>query len=612
MKKFLSGLLVLCLLVSGFSFLLTTQVSAAADPNLKLWYQFNETSGTTIVDSSGNSNSGTLVGGASLGNSSVSLNGTNGAVKIPDNLTVGVTNITITAAVLVDTANTNPSWIFSFGSVADAGTAGSKYLGLLPDSNGQFRFALGTDRWNGEQSAGRSGSLSKGVWKNVALTISKNSGDNNYTGLLYEDGAEVARKTDMTVSANGLGNTLFNYIGRPAYAGDKWFKGQISDFRVYTKALSETEIRTVMFDNITDAQAVQLIKPKLSLGNTSAVISNLPLPTQFEGGVTASWSSDDPSVIANDGKVVRSSVSDKTVNLTATISRGSYSETKAFTLTVLQFKTIYLLDSTAYTLSFVNASHNTVLTAYYTNGTMEDVTNQATAVSSDDTIATVDASGLVQGKKEGTATITFTLLGVNYLTNVTVVKEPSLKLWYKMNEKNGTVATDSSGNGNDGTLSAGAAWSTGLGTDGSIQFNGTNGSVQMPNNLLTGITNITLSSNVYVDPSNPKSTWIFSFANAADGGSAANNTYFGLIPKDNIGTNGNFRGMLTKDRYSAEQSISRSGVPLSTGVWENIALTISKNSQDNFYTGTLYENGVEIAKNRTTNNNSQGFRQHSL
>ena len=56
--------------------------------------------------------------------------------------------------------------------------------------------------------------------------------------------------------------------------------------------------------------------------------------------------------------------------------------------------------------------------------------------------------------------------------------DPNLIGWWKLDETSGLIAADSSGNGNDGTLTdmAGNEWTTGY-IDGAIEFDGSNGNI---------------------------------------------------------------------------------------------------------------------------------------
>jgi len=87
----------------------------------------------------------------------------------------------------------------------------------------------------------------------------------------------------------------------------------------------------------TDEEIGEIIKNELTLGDTSAVISNLTLPTEGIGGATISWTSSNPDVITEDGIVNRPEVGsdDAIVTLTATITKGNYTATKTFTVVVL-------------------------------------------------------------------------------------------------------------------------------------------------------------------------------------------------------------------------------------------------------------------------------------
>lgn len=91
----------------------------------------------------------------------------------------------------------------------------------------------------------------------------------------------------------------------------------------------------VTTQELTDAQKLASAKEGLSLGNISAVTSDLTLPAAFQG-VNITWSSNNENVISNEGKVTRPAVGsqDATVNLTATLSIGNLTETKTFEVTV--------------------------------------------------------------------------------------------------------------------------------------------------------------------------------------------------------------------------------------------------------------------------------------
>jgi hypothetical protein len=197
-------------------------------------YQFNETSGTTAADATGNGRIATLVGGTSwvagrAGNS-VSLNGTDGHVRMPNGVMAGVTNFTVAGWVRIGTVATW-SRVFDFGS----GTGG--YLFLTPrSSTGTARFAITTGGAGAEQQINAPAALPANAWTHVAVTLSGN------LGVLYVNGAEVARNANITARPGNLGSTTQNWLGRSQYSGDPFLSGQFDEFRIYSRALSASEI----------------------------------------------------------------------------------------------------------------------------------------------------------------------------------------------------------------------------------------------------------------------------------------------------------------------------------------------------------------------------------
>ncbi|MFD0671425.1 DUF5695 domain-containing protein [Cohnella sp. GCM10027633] len=197
-------------------------------------YQFSESSGTSAADTSGNGKTGTLNGGASFAagqsGNAVTLNGTNGYVSMPSGIANGATSVTIATWVK---ATSLSNWTRIF----DIGTGTSNYMFLSPQPGGAgLRFAITSSGNGSEQQINSTTAFPTGVWKHVAVTISGS------TGRLYVDGVQVGTNTSMTLTPSSLGNTTQNWIGRSAFSGDPYFNGQIDDFRIYSRALSASEI----------------------------------------------------------------------------------------------------------------------------------------------------------------------------------------------------------------------------------------------------------------------------------------------------------------------------------------------------------------------------------
>ena len=64
--------------------------------------------------------------------------------------------------------------------------------------------------------------------------------------------------------------------------------------------------------------------------------------------------------------------------------------------------------------------------------------------------------------------------------------------WWKFDETNGTVAYDSSGNGNDGNLTNGPTWANGK-IGGALSFDGVDDRVSVPNTALSGLNDLTIN-----------------------------------------------------------------------------------------------------------------------
>lgn len=114
---------------------------------------------------------------------------------------------------------------------------------------------------------------------------------------------------------------------------------------------------------LTDAERVAQAKAALALGFASgdtvdSVSQKLTLPLAGLNDTTVSWSSDTPDVITNEGAVTRPryDLGDRKVKLTATIAKGSASDTQTFEVTVPKITAQDTLDQAADTLSLGNLS----------------------------------------------------------------------------------------------------------------------------------------------------------------------------------------------------------------------------------------------------------------
>jgi len=324
-SRLLQGAAVSLLLVAGFLVLPGSPAAADVTNGLVLRYDLSQTSGTAVSDTSGNGRDGVLQGDASWSpGGGLTLGGTNGHVKLPDNVLAGLSQITVAADVYIDAAQASPYMIWALGNT-DSGGVGNGYLFATGNA---YRTSIATGNWSTEQTATSGSALTRGVWASIGYTL-----DADGVATEYLNGQKVATKTGVTITPGSIGGgaTTANYLGRSVYNADAYLRGKVRNFRIYDRALSAAEAAEIA---IPDTTRVAADTAALTLGDTTAVTDDLTLPaTGAAYGSKVTWSSSDPDVITAAGAVTRPAA-DTEVTLTATVSSGSTSDTKAFPVTV--------------------------------------------------------------------------------------------------------------------------------------------------------------------------------------------------------------------------------------------------------------------------------------
>ncbi|MEW2428717.1 immunoglobulin-like domain-containing protein [Micromonospora sp. NPDC047644] len=309
-------------------------------------FALDETSGTTLVNSgsAGAAANATLVNPekAALTGQGVRFNpdsyesALDGAyVALPNDITAGMSNLTVDYEVWVDPANVGEHQMWGFGRKSgscdvDTGAEGS----IFASNTQRFRVAVGPT--NLQQSRVR---MLEGAWTHVTYTQSLNSDGTSWTGRVYLDGVLHATSTNLTTapSVNAAG-TNCNFLGRSQTAGHYSFRGTIRDFRVYDRAVSLDE--TLLLAEKTVSDGVRADAAAIDLGRTSAVVRDLVLPKVGSvAGSAITWTSSDPSVVevntppavasarkvAVTGRITRPAQgkADATATLTATVRKGA-------------------------------------------------------------------------------------------------------------------------------------------------------------------------------------------------------------------------------------------------------------------------------------------------
>lgn len=169
------------------------------------------------------------------------------------------------------------------------------------------------------------------------------------------------------------------------------------------------------------------------------------------------------------------------------------------------------------------------------------------------------------------ATINATLNGTTQTTTVSIVAG---RAWYKADDAGATLI-DSSGANNNATLN-GAYISTAGKSGNAVGLTG--GHARLPNGIVNGLTDFTISTWVYLD-AEPQWARIFDFGT----GQTAN-----MFLTNNSGA-GTLRFAITTSGGGGEQQINAAAIP--TGTWTHVAVTLVGN------VGTLYVNGVVAGTN---------------
>ena len=195
-------------------------------------YSFDQGSGSTVTDASGNNNTGTITGAtwttAGRFGGALTFNGTSAMVTVPNAASLQLTTgMTLEAWV-------NPSVVAS--AWRDAIYKGNDNYYLSASSSSSGKPAVGGTFAASSSATFGAAALAANTWTHLAATY------DGATLRLYVNAVQVssmARTGNLAMSTNPLqigGDSLFG----------QFFQGQIDDVRVYNRALSVSEIQTDM------------------------------------------------------------------------------------------------------------------------------------------------------------------------------------------------------------------------------------------------------------------------------------------------------------------------------------------------------------------------------
>ncbi|MDP4278367.1 MAG: CotH kinase family protein, partial [Bacteroidota bacterium] len=325
--------------VTLFVFFLSSlmPVKASLTDGLVLHYDFETISGTSVYDASHHNMNGTLYGNpltvTGYSGSGVTFPTVTDYLQLPQGTVNSLTSFSITAWVKLTSLNVW-SRIFDFGSGTDYN------MFLTPSCGNNVRFAI--KNGGTEQQINTANTLTTNEWVHVAVTFDWNAQAATGTGKLYINGMLAGTNDAISINPSMLPLTTQNYIAKSQY-NDPALNGTMDDFRIYSRALTDSEILEL---NGFPADLMEAYNSINIAGDLTKVTNNLTLQTVTgTGEYPITWTSSSPAVVSITGTVTRPKYYDQTVILTATITvirdGKSVKLTKEFNVTVLSTENIH-------------------------------------------------------------------------------------------------------------------------------------------------------------------------------------------------------------------------------------------------------------------------------
>jgi chitodextrinase len=608
--------------------------TAAASAGLVAAYSFNEGTGTSVTDVSGNGTTGTVVnatwttsgeyGGA------LSFNGSSSYVDLGNPSQLRLTGSMTWSAWVMATGNPPDDGQIIAKSDSGGGLAGWQFK-TTPDTGVEtFGVAVSADgnsnvqRYSKTVRALNTWYYVAGVYNAAARTL------DIYVNGVLDDGV-----LSGTVPASQFNPNLNVTIGKRS--GGFYFQGTIDEVRIYNVALTSAQIQADMNTPISGAPDTQA--PTAPGNLTATAVSGSEINLNWSAstdnvGVTGYWvEREDPGTTSfvqigtttgttytNTGLAANSAYSYRVRATDAAGNLSSYSGTASATTPTPDTQPPTApgnLAATAVSASQINLSwsastDNFGVTGYLvergdSTGTIFTQVGTALGTGYSDVglipnssytyrVRATDASGNLSGYSP-------------VASATTLAGNPGLVAAYSFNEGTGPTITDASGNGNIGTI-AGATWTTAGKYGGALSFGGAS-YVDLGNGAAFQLTgSMTLSAWVYATGTPPDDGQIIA---KSDSGSGLAGWQFKTTPDTGGET---FGVMVSPDGNSAVQRYSKTVRALNTwyyvaGVYNASAKTldiyVNGALDDGVLSGTVPGSQFNSTVNATIGRRSGGF-----
>jgi glucose/arabinose dehydrogenase len=610
-------------LVVGLSAFLLALHSRAA---LTHRWSFNETSGTNLIDSVGTNHASVIVlagaGGYVFTNDAIRLDGgvrsSADYVAIPGTVFDGLTNATIE---IWAEPHSFPNWgrlieLNEGDAVINPPTNNFRVSWSIGTAGNQQRFG-----WRPYAAVDSALNTPTNTLYHYAIVFSATGGAGGQPVVSwYRDSAFAASQLADTYTLSAFTSVANRsvWLARSPFTADSTANASYHEMRIYSHAMSPTEIfvsrtngpnsviappnqasgLTVTTNGISGSLSLSWTPGPGSAGSVVVMGAAQSPATQPTNGVTyaASPNFGSGANLGSSNFVVYSGPGSNVIvsNLTPAVrfyavvySYSGNGPTRIYNLAdapggneqayaVAQSISLQVASD----ISLGGSSQATVL-ANFGGGVTNNVTASATYSSSATNVITVSTNGVLQALSLGSATITASYQGKQASNTVTVVNPltQNLKHRYTFNSD----ATDIIGTAH-GTLEGGATI-----VSNQVVFNGSSAFVNLPNNLLTGYTSVTIETWV---TDNGSGTWgrIFDFGNnnAGEDLQGTGTQYFFLaLP----GGGGDLRVAITTNSNGGEQVLSAARPAIGTKV--HVVVTCDGSSS----VGRLFVNGAQVTVN---------------
>ena len=221
--------------------------SATKYDDLVLWYTFDESDGSTAVDYSSNERNATLK------NMSASnrVAGKMGGALSFDTPSTKLTSDPSGQYLDLGTWSFGGAFTLSTWIKADEWRSNGTILSLAGSEIMQLRYKsvnegtlyfLMNGTAGGLENIDTGSVLDWGKWIHLAITL-ENGGTNTSTSRVYKNGTLFATATDKTTPDSATRTP--QYIGRSHYNSERYFAGDLDDFRLYNSALSAGDVSNI-------------------------------------------------------------------------------------------------------------------------------------------------------------------------------------------------------------------------------------------------------------------------------------------------------------------------------------------------------------------------------